>query len=357
MKILLFGEYSGLFNSLKDGFIALGNEVFMASNGDGFRNYPSDYRFDMHVKGKLGNVVSLFNVCTNLKRFTGYDVVLMISPNPLFKVTISYAFLNFLIKNNKKVFISGAGLCTNSFNYWYNKVDSKYFYYTHADVEGAPNKFAFPFYGTPKRLELEINMLRKSNGIIPILYEYSEPFREFTNLAKTIPIPINLSKFEYKPNWVRNKIVFFHGLTRPCKGGEYILKAFEIVSKKYPNDAEFIAKGGLPFVEYMQLIARTNVVLDDVNAYSLGMNGLFSMAKGKIVMGGAEEIAARELGYSFCPAINLVRNVDQIVSAIENILENKKQIEEIGFESRRFVETYHDHIKIARKYIEVFEKY
>ena len=311
----------------------------------------------MHVKGKLGNAVSLFNVFTNLNKFRGYDVVLMISPNPLFKVTISNVFFNFLRKNNKKVFISGAGLCTNSFNYWFNKIESKYFDYTHADVEGAPNKFAFPFYATPKRLELEMNMLRKSNCVIPILYEYAEPFRDLSNIAKTIPIPININKFKYQPNEVRDKIVFFHGLTRPCKGGEFILKAFDIVAKKYPHDAEFIAKGGMPFDEYMQLIARTNVVLDDVNAYSLGMNGLFSMAKGKIVMGGAEEIAARELGYSFCPAINLVRNVDQIVSAIENILENKKQIEEIGFESRRFVETYHDHIKIARKYIEVFEKY
>lgn len=80
----------------------------------------------------------------------------------------------------------------------------------------------------------------------------------------------------------------------------------------------------------MQLIQRTNVVLDDVNAYSLGMNGLFSLAKGRIVMGGAEKAAARELGYAYCPAINLSRDVKQIVTAIEEVLDNKQEMREIG---------------------------
>jgi len=357
MKILLFGEYSGLFNNLKDGLVTLGHNVFLASNGDGYRNYPSDYRYDMHIKGKLGNAVGIFNVFTNLKMFSGYDIVFVVAPNPLFKISISNELFNYLVKNNEKVFICGAGLYTNSFNFWYNNINSKYYEYTHADYNGAPNKYAFPFYVTPKRLKLELNILNKLNGLIPIMYEYSEPFRDFPKLLKTVPIPINLSKFEYKPNIVKGKIVFFHGLTRPCKGGEYILKAFDFLSKKYSNHAEFIAKGGLPFKDYMELIDRTNVVLDDTNAYSLGMNALFSMAKGKIVMGGAEDVANKELGYEHCPAINLTKDVNQIILAIDNIIENKNYIEQIGFESRKLVEEYHNYIKVAEEYTKLFEKF
>jgi hypothetical protein len=62
------------------------------------------------------------------------------------------------------------------------------------------------------------------------------------------------------------------------------------------------------------------------------------------------------LGYSFCPAINLTRDVNQIISSMEYILDNKNKIEEIGFDSRRFVETYHDHVKIAEEYIKLWER-
>jgi len=356
MKILLLGEYSGLFNCLKDGFISLGHEVFLASDGDAFKNYPSDYRYDMHFKGRLGNAISLLNVFSHLNKFTGFDIVLIISPNPMHKQYFSNKIIDFLIKNNGKVFLSGAGLNAFSFDFWQNEINSKYYFYTKGYIDDAKNNnLKFSLFNNDKRRESELNILSKINGYIPIMYEYSEPYRKLPNLLKSIPIPINTNKFVYKPNIIDKKIVFFHGLTRPCKGGEFIIKAFDILSKKYPNDADFLYKGGLPFDDYMKLIQRTNVVLDDVNAYSLGMNGLFSMAQGKIVMGGAESVASNELGYTFCPAINLTRNVDQIISEVEYLLDNRNKIEEIGQNSRVFVETFHNHIKIAQEYIKLWE--
>ena len=47
MRILLFGEFSGLFNCLKEGLVALGHEVYLVSDGNGFKNYPSDFRYDI----------------------------------------------------------------------------------------------------------------------------------------------------------------------------------------------------------------------------------------------------------------------------------------------------------------------
>lgn len=355
MKILLFGEYSGLFNCLKDGFLSLGHEVFLASDGDSFKNYPSDYRYDKHFEGRRGNVISLFNVFTHPKKFTGFDIVLIISTNPLHKQFFSNKIIDFLINHNGKVFISGAGLNAYSFDFWQNSHNSKYFYYTKGYLEDAKkNNEKFSLSNNIKSKKSETSILNKVSGYIPIMYEYAEPYRNHPKMLKTIPIPINTDKFDYKSNIFDKKIVFFHGLTRPCKGGEYIIKAFDILSQKYPNDADFIYKGGLPFNDYIKLLERTNVVLDDVNGYSLGMNGLFSMAKGKIVMGGAEEVASKELEYTFCPAINLTRNVDQIISEIENIMEKRNEIEEIGNKSRLFVEAFHDHIKIAQEYLKLF---
>lgn len=356
MRILLFGEYSGLFNSLKDGLKELGHEVYLASNGDGFKNYPSDFRWDMHLPDKLGHGLGIMNVFLHLNKFTGFDIVLVISSFPLYRRYFNDKIFDFLVENNGKVYMSGAGLQPYSFDYWNNKPDSKYYNYTQGEIEAAKkaNK-RFGLYNNDNLKSSELRIFEKIAGYIPIMYEYAKPYKSFDKNIKTIPIPINLSKFKYSKNIVRNKIVFFHGLTRACKGGEYIIKAFEVLEKKYPNDAEFFCKGGLPFDQYIELLSKTNVILDDVNAYSLGMNGLYSMTQGKIVMGGAEDVASEELGYSFCPAINLTKNVDQIIKSVEEVIENRSKIEELGYQSRLFVETYHDHLKVAQTYVELWK--
>ena len=134
-----------------------------------------------------------------------------------------------------------------------------------------------------------------------------------------------------------------------------IKEAFEKMEKKYGNVAEFHCAGGLPFNEYMELISRVNVILDDANSYSIAMNGLFSLAKGKIVMGGAEPEGNKELGIEGVnPVFNLEHNVDQICSQIEYVIKNKDKIEQWGLEGRKFVEKYHDSVDIAKQYEKVF---
>ena len=59
MKILLLGEYSGLFNSLKEGLVELGHNVTLISDGDGFKNYPSDYSWRVSNFGSLYPYFSL----------------------------------------------------------------------------------------------------------------------------------------------------------------------------------------------------------------------------------------------------------------------------------------------------------
>ena len=129
------------------------------------------------------------------------------------------------------------------------------------------------------------------------------------------------------------------------------------MQKKYNKVAEFICIGGLPFKDYMELLSRVNVVLDDANSNSVAMNGLFAMAQGKIVMGGAEKEGNEELGIQGVnPVFNLKHNVSQICEQIEFIIKNKDKIEEWGLKSREFVEKYHDVKAIAQQYIDEFQK-
>lgn len=358
MKILLFGEYSGLFNNLKEGFVELGHEVFLASDGNGFKKFPTDFNWKTRIQTKrIKQIFSVLKILLHNKKFKGYDIVLLIGPSIFSRYKfIEKPIFDLLIKNNNKVFQSGSGLQSIIFDYWFDNVNQKYHNYMAGYfIDERPDR---RLYHNKKETEWEIKLIERINGIIPIWYEYAQPFRGNPKLLKTIKIPINVSKYEYKPNVVRNKIVFFHGLpSRPSsKGSQFIKEAFRRMELKHSDVAEFIIAGGMPFNEYMQIIDKTNVVLDDANSYSVAMNGLIAMASGKIVMGGAEQIANLELGYEENPIYNLTINVDQICQCIENVIERKNEIEEMGLESRRFVEKYHNYINVAKEYIEIFEQ-
>lgn len=353
MKILLFQEFSGLFNNLESGLRQLGHEVYLVSDGDGFKNYPSDFRWDVKCKFKpLAKFLSYIKLIANYRKLKGYDVSLVVT------TSISrYMFFNRIVyyhlirKNSKKMYLVGSGLYATSWKYWSERNDTKY--YNYAQNDGWKNMAPVLFN---KLLVWEKELYGFIDGIIPIWYEYAQPYRDlgYKKLFPAIRIPIDIAKFVYKPNIVSDKIVFFHGISRPCKGGVYILGAFDKLREKYKNEAEFIAAGNLPFDEYMKIIDRANVIIDDANSYSFAMNVLFSMAKGKICVGGAEPESNKELGYAYNPVVNICADINQIAEALEDIIKNKSRIEEWGKESRAFVEEYHNYVEVAMNYEKFF---
>ncbi len=355
MKILLFGEYSGFFNCLKDGFEQLGHEVFLVSDGDGKKDFPSDFRWDTSLlKGtKINTIMNVSNLYLHRKLLKGYDIVLIVGPE---LVSSTHLWLNkpiykYLIANNKKVYLSGAGISSQLFDYWYDS-DSKYHYY----MQGYFSEGRQPvFYHNQKMREWENYLFNNIAGYIPIWYEYFEPFKHYSSCKSIVRIPVNPSKFSFTPNIIHDgKVVFYHGITGPHKGVRFIKPAFDKMRQKYGNQAEFICAEKLPFDEYMKVVERTNIIVDDANSYSVAMNGLFSMLKGKIIMGGAEPVANLKYGYEYNPVFNICPDVDQICSVIEDIMSKRDSLDSIAKEGRKFVEQYHNYIEIAQQYIDIF---
>ncbi len=360
MKILLFGEFSGLFNCLQEGLRALGHEVTLVSDGNGYKNYPSDFRYDAHFLNKCGKFstpLKYVNLWLHRTLLTGYDIVYFVDPSFVSRhVSWNAPLYRYIIKHCKKSFLCGSGISAIMVKYWMN-TDEKYKKYVLGFIKDSQRKGLVPVYPNDQLIRWEEELLNTIDGYIPIWYEYAQPFRKYKSIMPTIRIPVPLKQFEYRPNIVKDKIVFFHGIpTRAeAKGTAYIKEAFRRMKDKYDDVAEFVCAGGLPFNEYMDLISRTNVILDDANSYSVAMNGLFSMAKGKIVMGGAEPEGNKELQIDGVnPVFNIKPDVDQICSQIEFIIQHKDRIEEWGANSRRFVEQYHDHIQVAKQYEKIF---
>ena len=78
------------------------------------------------------------------------------------------------------------------------------------------------------------------------------------------------------------------------------------------------------------------------------------MAMGKVVLGGAEPEALDFLGIKDSPIINILPSSESIIDAIEKLIIDREKLKVLGYESRKYVEKYHDHIEIAKKYISVW---
>lgn len=350
-KILLLGEFSGLHLNLKKGLEQLGCEVTLASRGDGKKNIYRDIDITLNNKNKI---LKFFELKNHLKKFQGYEIVQLIHPYAVNKYSILY---NNIFKNNKKVFCVAAGDDFYYTNAIYGGFFEKYSPYDEDVSEGV----SLPYSSYMDHL-LHRYVLKRVSGIIPVMYEYAHSYRksEFNHkTAKTIPLPIDVDSVVYQENIIkRDKVVFYHGITRSrFKGSQFIVEAMKIAKEKYPNDIEIIISPIKPLKEYLDIIKNVNVIIDQCRSYSYGMNALYSMAMGRIVMSGCEEECLREFGYANSPVINIQPNVNQIVKQIEFLIEQKHRIRELGQRSREFVEREHSHVKVASQFLNTWAQY
>ncbi|TXF77556.1 glycosyltransferase [Chryseobacterium sp.] len=362
MRILLFGEYSGFHNHLKDGLMKLDQDVVIASRKDGFKNLPSDYSFDSGFKNRYLNYLHMVSkYVASLRELKGFDVLQIMNAG-----IVSYESLRFnrfileqLIKNNQKTFLSGAGEDPVIWDYWMkHSGDLKYSWLEGAREDHLRKSSAELPQENADFLQWNKDLLAKIDGYIPIMFEYSVPYSGYPIPKRTIPIPVNIDKIKYRDNMVGNKIKIFHGLNRyGMKGTQFVEKAFEILRRKYPNDLELTIAGQLPLKEYLEVTGAANVIVDQTRSYSLAMNALFSMAQGKVVLGGNEPESATALHYSTeNPAINITPDAQQIVAQVEMLLDDKIALGDLGYKSRQFVEKEHHYINVAQQYLDFWSE-
>lgn len=353
MKILLLGEFSALHKNLKEGLIELGHNVTIASSGDGFKAIEAD--IDLSIKGNIFNKIikkiSQREYILNLVK--EYDIVQLMNPFIFYihKFPNKYFFQR-LVRNSKKIYMLGAG--DDSYFWKYGREKLKYGPFDDFLKYDCNGKKIY-FMESRKAFQINKFMADNCNGIVPIMYEYEVSYSEHGNLLKTIPIPMNIEKINYQENIIHDKLVIFHGLNRyGFKGTRHVEEAFDILKEKYSDELELIIDGNMPLDKYLEVMKKTNIIIDQTNSYSLGVNGIYAMAMGKVVLGGAEPESLKSLGVEYSPVINIKPNAQSIVDAVKKLMENKEKIKEIGLESRKFVEEIHGYKTIAKKYLKVW---
>lgn len=371
MKFLIIGEFSSFSKNLSSGFRQLGHECFVFSWGDGFKKIKieNSYLVDTCERKRITNFISrvrfhitqlkeslkLDSFVKQLSKTNKFDAVLIVNPTfisdqyhfwqPLFsrKMVLS------LVENSNNIYLSACGGDVPYYKYW--------------SGQNAKNKGLVDLH---KDRMLEKRQVKKFkylesfvNKVIPVMYGYAEAWRkcnivENWKILQTIPLPIDLTCVNVQ-NIVREKIIIFHGIIRPVdKGTQYIQAAMERIQKEYPDKVECVIKGGMPLDEYMEILAKMNISVDQVYSFSTGMNGLYSLAMGKILLSGNVPENKTEFMYDDIPTININADEEQIYNQLKHIVEHPEIIPRLSQIGRKYIEDVHDSKKIAQRYIDLF---
>ncbi|WP_353083831.1 glycosyltransferase [Flavobacterium sp.] len=376
MRILLVGEFSRLHNSLKEGLEALGHEVIIIANGDSFKNYPSDLSTKARwCETKLGNItrqiiyrLSKFDIAKIefglrfylfIKRLKNYDIVQLINEQPIQTIPVFERILiRKIFKQNKNVFLL---CCSVDFEVAQHLMNKKERY-----------SIMNPYFENPKlkkEFSYILNFLSNNHkkthdlvfqniqGVICSDMDYVLAMQKHPMFLGLIPNPINTDTIEFNELKIEDKIIVFLGINRGTyhtKGITFFEKALKIIKAKYTSKIEVVIAENLPYQTYINQYNSAHIILDQVYSFDQGYNALEAMAKGKVVFTGAEKEFTQYYNLTEKVAINALPDVNYLVNELEYLIENPTEIIAIGERARKFIETEHNYIKIAKKYSEIW---
>lgn len=378
MNIILLGEFSRLHNSLKEGLILLGHRVTIVGSKDYFKNYPVDFSTDARIttiqpfrfihkvlrKLKIINLekIEIFvRVFFFISRQNQIDYVQIINSDPfktyplLSRILFWYIFKK---SSSKNLLLCGDETSIIDF---YLKENMKYSILTPYIKNKSLKKEFLPSlrYLKKEYRKTFIYLVQNCHNLITSDLDYEIPMSKMQYKTHFIPNPVNTDNLPYKENYTPEKICIFLGINRSSyhkKGIIFFEEALNLIKEKFLNKVEIIITEDIPYNQYIGLYNRTHILLNQVYSYDQGYNALEAMAKGKVVFTGAEKEWLDYYGIEENKAvINAIPNVENIYKNLEFLIKNPEKINEIGRNARNFVENYHHYIKIAQKYLDVWD--
>lgn len=377
MKILLMGEYSNVHATLAEGLRKLGHEVTVLSNGDFWKNYPRDIDL-VRKPGKLGGIMYMMKLYTNVHKLRGYDIVQLI--NPMFlelKAERIFPIYQYLRKHNKKIILGGFGM-----DYYWVSVCCKDKPLRYSDFnigdELRTNADALKerkdWLGTEKG-RLNQMIAEDCDGIITGLYEYWACYQPgFPQKTTFIPFPIkpklitsgngnsytNAENHQVIPLDIPKKVKLFIGINKSrseYKGTDIMLKAAQAIAKKYPDKTELRIAENIPFAEYVKMMNGSDAILDQLYSYTPSMNPLEAMARGIICIGGGEPENYKIIHEDkLRPIINVLPNYESVYQELEHLVLHPELVPLLKQQSIEYINKHHDYIKVAKRYEAFYQK-
>lgn len=363
MRILLVGEYSNVHWTLAEGLRALGHDVTVVSDGDGWKDYPRDINLQRHSLDARGTVRYLFDVARTLPSLRGYDVVQLI--NPVFldlRAERIWPFYRYLRRHNGHLFLGAFGI-----DHFWVKVgmDDKTFRYSDFNIGSQLRDYPFmhtmiaDWLNGPKG-DLNLRIADDCDGIITGLYENELCYRPFyPEKTRFIPFPINRASVTPTKtlNFKLDTLNFFIGIQRErssYKGTDIMLAALRRLKADYPDRINILEAENVPYARYQEMMNNSHVILDQLYSYTPAMNALLAMAKGLIVVGGGEPEHYELLGeHDLRPIINVQPTEQDVYDQMATrLLSGNEDIHQLQLDSIEYVHRHHDHVEVAQHYVD-----
>lgn len=385
MKILLIGEASFLHNTLKKGLLERGHRVITMSDGNGWHDAPRDIDLRRDGRwGKLGGLRVVWQLLCHLPQLCGNDVVQI--HNYQF-VPLMYRWntllLRFLKLTNRRV-VKGCfgddpqifrrqaqGVPAYSDTYWSGQLQNAD---QHRDRIAEVIE-----HGAEASWRKTTHM---ADALVACLYEYWLDYNEPPYAAKLhyVPLPMECEEMVKcvdndppSPSHPNDSQLPTNLTTSPShhltiliglqpkrdfmKGAMKIAAFVEEVARRHPGKVQIKYVEGVPYDEYMHLLAKADVLVDQLYSYTPSMNSLAAMARGTVVIGGGEEEYYEFIGEdTLRPIINVRPDVpdEENIAAIERALFTDGMLERMAQESIQFVHKYHDYRLVAKQYEQLY---
>ena len=403
MKILLIGEASFLHNTLKKGLVERGHRVTTMSDGNGWHDAPRDIDLRRNLRwGKFGGLWVVWQLLRHLPQLCGNDVVqihnyqfvpLMYRWNTLllrFLKLTNRCVVKGCFGDDPQIFRRQAqGVPAYSDTFWSGQLQNTD---QHRDRIAEVVE-----HGAEASWRKTTAM---ADALVPCLYEYWLDYNEppFAPKLHYIPLPMECEKMVRwcdgemvkwcngeMVRWCNGEMVRCVGnvTTSPShpnnsqlapshpitiliglqpkrdfmKGAMKIAMFVEEVARRHPGKVQIKYVEGVPYDEYMRLLAEADVLVDQLYSYTPSMNSLAAMARGTVVIGGGEEEYYEFIGEdTLRPIINVRPDLpdEENIATIERALFTDGTLERMAQESIQFVHKYHDYRHVAEQYEQLY---
>lgn len=342
MNILLLHEFSGVHTELQAGLREIGIDAKTANFGDGFRGFPTDIKLGTLEASTSGTLRRALTQVGLIEKFRKFDVVQSISAN-VFNPLVSWLMEAAVLKNPEQRFV-------------YLAVSGDTVYRKH--VRALPYAPELDWYERERQAVSERRIFDAASHIVAGAWDYLFSFKREGYSPTFIPFPVMTRRITPREVAQGAKLRVLHPVNRSdgddYKGTSFIRAAFDSLRKKFGSDVEFIAVGGLPYAEYMEIANTCDVLVDQANTMSYGMSATYAMAQGKVVLTGCEDVTHDVEVYRTSPLINIRPDAADIATKLEALLADRARMKDIGIASRLHAEKFHDAIVVAEQYANVY---
>jgi hypothetical protein len=283
-------------------------------------------------------IISIFKVYHYIKESSIVHYVW----TPILPFALDLYFCKFL---NKKILVEFVGSEIRkpsllfSFNKYYKKVFNSGYEYHELEKNNESEKLQklFSKFNATPTVCPEISLFINNNL-------FSKKYLYMQRINSLDFIPNFPSKNKTKP------LIIHSPSAQIAKGTNYILPIIEALKSEY--DFDFKLLHNISRNEVLEIMKDADILLDQIILGSYGLATCEAMAFGKPVMCYImPEVFEAGLDKE-CPIVNT--NPDNLKENLIKLITNPELRHNIGIESRKFVEKYHNADTIAKELVEIY---